>query len=101
MNCIFRLFIVILLIIPQLTQGQSSFKLFNGKNLDGWYAYEVEAGKLENASDLFNVEHHMIRLYGAKAGYLMSDQSFKNFKLTVKFRWNTDSTFARKNDKKK
>lgn len=42
----------------------------------------------------------MIRLYGTKAGYLVSNKSFHDFKLTVEYRWNTDSTFTRKNDKK-
>jgi hypothetical protein len=30
----------------------------------------------------------------------MSDQSFHNFRLTVEFRWNTDTTFIRKNNSK-
>ncbi len=30
----------------------------------------------------------------------MSDQSFHNFQLTVEFRWNTDTTFVKKNNSK-
>lgn len=100
MNYIYRFLIIVLLIIPQLSKGQSKIKLFNGKNLDGWYAFEANAGKLDDASKLFNVENKMIRLYGAKAGYLMSEQSFKNFKLTVKFRWNTAAVSKQKSGKK-
>jgi len=100
MNSIYRLFIFILLTSPFLTRAQSPSKLFNGKNLDGWYAYEPELGKHADASEVFKVDQQMIRLYGAKAGYLMSEQSFHNFQLTVEFRWNTDSTFIKKSNSK-
>lgn len=86
--------------IPFLGFTQKKIKLFNGKNLDGWYAFEPEIGKQNNATNLFKVENNKIRLYGAKAGYIITNKSFKNFKLTMKFRWNTDTTFTRKNDKK-
>ena len=85
-----------LLLVSQVSLGQSTIALFNQQNLDGWYAYEPESGKHTNASELFQVDQQMIRLFGAKAGYLMSEQAFRNFQLTVEFRWNTDSTFTRK-----
>ena len=47
-----------------------------------------------------HVKNKMIRIYGDKIGYLMSEKSFNNFQLTVEFRWNTDSTFSRKSNKK-
>lgn len=83
-----------------ISNAQTTIQLFNQTDLDGWYAYEPESGKHENASDLFTVEHQMIRLFGEKPGYLMSKQSFRDFKLTVEFRWNTDTTFVRKSNKK-
>jgi hypothetical protein len=80
--------------------SQSTIKLFNRKNLTGWYAYEPTAGKQSNAENLFHVKKKMIRLYGDKIGYLMSEKSFSDFQLTVEFRWNIDSTFSRKSNKK-
>lgn len=80
--------------------SQSTVKLFNRKNLTGWYAYEPTAGKQTHAENLFHVEKKMIRLFGDKIGYLMSEKSFRNFQLTVEFKWNTDSTFSRKSNKK-
>ncbi|MFD2725616.1 3-keto-disaccharide hydrolase [Hyunsoonleella rubra] len=90
----------VLLFVPNLTNAQSTIELFNGEDLDGWYAYEKETGKHDNAAEIFQVDHQMIRLYGNKVGYLMSEQSFQNFQLTVEFRWNTDSTFTKKSTKK-
>ena len=100
MNFTYKILIILFLTVSQLSIAQKKITLFNGKNLDGWYAFEPEAGKQENALKLFKVEKHIIRFYGKKAGYIISDQSFKNFKLTVKFRWNTDKTFIRKSDNK-
>ena len=95
-----KIIIILLAFSPVLTQAQKKVQLFNHKDLSGWYAYEPGSGKLTNASDLFSVDKKMIRLYGEKAGYLMSTESFTEFSLTVEFRWNTDTTFMRKNNKK-
>ncbi len=100
MNRLYFLLLTTWLLTPGFTVAQKTIHLFNRKNLDGWYAYEPESGKHTNAADLFSAEHHMIRLYGPKAGYLMSNQSFHDFKLTVQFRWNTDTTFVRRSNSK-
>ena len=100
MKSTYQLLVFALWLLPNFTCAQSTVELFNGKNLDGWYAYESESGKHQNAEDIFHVEEKMIRLYGDKAGYLMSEKSFRNFQLTIEFRWNIDSTFTKKNDKK-
>ena len=93
--------LITLLFVTQFANAQTTtIQLFNQKNLKGWYAYEPETGKHANASDLFSVENGIIRLYGKKAGYLMSEQSFNNFQLTADFRWNTDTTFVRKMNNK-
>ncbi|PTN09736.1 DUF1080 domain-containing protein [Mangrovibacterium marinum] len=80
--------------------AQKSKALFNQENLSGWYAFSKEDGKLEHAEDLFRVSDQMIHLYGPKAGYLMSQKSFREFVLKAEFRWNTDTTFSRKSSKK-
>ena len=101
LNNLHRLQLLItVLFITQFANAQTTLQLFNQKNLKGWYAYEPETGKHANASDLFSVENGLIRLYGNIAGYLMSEQSFHHFRLTVEFRWNTDTTFARKMNNK-
>ena len=91
---------IFFLFLTSSTHLYAQSKLFNGKNLKGWYAYEPKSGKHEKALDLFKVENKMIRLYGDKLGYVMTEKSFKNFQLTVVFRWNTDSTVSRKSNKR-
>ncbi len=99
MKITFILFGFALLLICEPLLSQHKIDLFNGKNLEGWYAFRDEDGKIEDANSVFNVEEGMIRMYGSKAGYLMSDGQYENFKLAVEFRWNTDSTFTRKSNK--
>ncbi|MES2517259.1 MAG: family 16 glycoside hydrolase, partial [Bacteroidota bacterium] len=104
MNINFNYRLLIFLILSTLlatkSQGQKNIKLFNQKNLKGWYAYEPVSGKQNDASKVFHTEKKMIRLYGDKIGYLMSEKSFKNFQLTIEYKWNTDSTVVRKSSKK-
>ena len=100
MNPIYRFLFVILFLLTQNTNAQKRLALFNQKDLKGWYAFGDEKGKVANAAELFSVEDNMIRMYGPKAGYLMSEESFRNFELTVEFRWNTDAKFVKKNNSK-
>lgn len=100
MNWKCRLLIPLLFSFSFLTRAQSTIQLFNRKDLSGWYAFEPSSGKHENASNLFKVDQKMIRLYGNKLGYLMTQQSFRDFKLTAEFRWNIDTSFIQKSGKK-
>jgi len=90
--------LLIFSLIPKYSMAQKSIFLFNQNNLKGWYAFEPETGKHKQGLEVFAVENKMIRCYGKKAGYLITKKSFCNFKLTVEFRWNTDSTFIKKNN---
>lgn len=100
MNHSYRLLLIIVILFSQNNNAQKRIALFNQKDFKGWYAFDEETGKHNNASDLFSVENNTIRMYGPKAGYLMSEESFSNFELTVEFRWNTDTNFVRKNNGK-
>lgn len=99
-----RIFTFILVMVflqfSGIASAKKPLKLFNQKKLSGWYAFNAETGKHTNAADLFTVDKQMIRLFGPTAGYLMTNKSFRNFHLKVEYRWNTDTTFVRKNDKK-
>jgi hypothetical protein len=96
-----KLLTVVFVAISALAFSQEKeIKLFNGKNLQGWYAFEPTTGKHANASDLFSVENGIIKLLGSKPGYLMNETSFKNFKLKAEYRWNLDSTVVAASKKK-
>lgn len=100
MKSIYFFSIIAIVVSSTHSFAQKSIPLFNQKNLRGWYAFEPETGKHQQGLEVFAVENKMIRCYGKKSGYLMSKKSFRNFKLTVDFKWNTDTTFTRKNNSK-
>lgn len=58
--------------------------LFNGKNLDGWKVYGTEKWYVDNGTLV--CESGPDKEYG----YLATDQSFKNFELTVQFKQEAD-----------
>jgi Domain of Unknown Function (DUF1080) len=94
------IFFVLNTLFTTKIKGQTTIKLFNQKNLKGWYAYEPVSGKQKDASKIFHADKKMIHLDGNKIGYLMSEKTFKNFQLTVEYKWNIDSTVIRKSNKK-
>jgi hypothetical protein len=98
MKPIYFLSLIFLLLSTTSSMAQKTISLFNQNDLKGWYAFEPETGKHKEGLDLFTVDNKMIRCHGKKTGYLMSKKTFRNFKLTVDFKWNTDTTFAKKNN---
>ncbi|MGP2570275.1 3-keto-disaccharide hydrolase [Ornithobacterium rhinotracheale] len=74
--------------------------LFNGKDLSQWYAYSKATGVHDNAEEVFAIKDKTIQMYSKTPGYLMSKRSYKNFELTLQFRWNDDASFERRMDAK-
>ena len=62
-------------------------KLFNGKNLDGWYTFLRSKGKNSDPDAIFKVENKMIHVLGKEFGYLSTTDEYDNFHLTVEFKW--------------
>lgn len=69
-----------LLFFSNLTFGQKAISLFNGQNLDGWKIYGTEKWFVEGG--LLYCESGPDKAYG----YLATDQTFKDFDLTVEFK---------------
>jgi hypothetical protein len=70
-----------------ISPGKSTIKLFNGKNLDGWYTFIKEKGKNIDPSNVFTVKDGMIRISGEEFGCITTNDEFENYKLTVEFKW--------------
>ena len=75
--------ILIFLFITHLSLGQSA-DLFNGKDLSGWTIYGTENWYVEDG--LLVCESGP----DAEYGYLGTEESFKNFELTVDFKQGAD-----------
>jgi len=99
-NCSFRDFIKVMgvgAILLVLTGCQSAcqkskseesvIKLFNGKNLDGWYTWMHTTGKNNDPEGLFEVEDGMIHIMGKIFGYMSTEKEYENYRLVAEFKW--------------
>lgn len=62
-------------------------KLFNGRNLDGWYTFLRFKGKDSDPEGIFKVHDKMIHILGKEFGYLGTTGEYDNFHLTIEFKW--------------
>lgn len=65
-----------------------------------WYAFTKTNTKRSESTKVYEFTDGMIRMYGENIGYLMTKKSYKNFELSLEFRWNTEEKFNRGNIKK-
>lgn len=64
-------------------------ELFNGKNLENWYVFLKDRGVNTDPNQVFTVQDGMIRISGAEMGCITTNESFKNYKLTLEYKWGT------------
>ena len=62
-------------------------KLFNGKNLEGWYTFIRDRGRNSDPKGVFTVQKRMIRISGEEYGCIITNEEFENYTLTVEFKW--------------
>jgi len=84
-----------LVLVPSIVHGAESsgalsptnhIKLFNGKDLTGFYTWLVDT-KREDPRRVFTVTNGMIRISGDGLGYLSTEREYKNYRLIVEFKW--------------
>ncbi|HEX6985814.1 MAG TPA: DUF1080 domain-containing protein, partial [Planctomycetaceae bacterium] len=61
-------------------------RLFNGRDLDGWTPWLVDAGR-EDPRGVFTVEGGLLRISGDGYGYLRTDRAYRDYSLVAEFRW--------------
>jgi hypothetical protein len=73
-------------------------RLFNGKNLDGWYPFVEKRGRDNDVKKVFTVENGLIHISGEEYGSIVTNEEYENYKLTVEFKWG-DKTYAPRADR--
>jgi hypothetical protein len=66
-------------------EGDKAIDLLAGDSLDGWNVFLVDS-KIKK-EDVWNVKDGVLVCKGEPLGYLYTKQQFKNFKLTLQWRW--------------
>ena len=67
--------------------GPVSTPLFNGENLDGWYADIPAADGGAEVLPSFVAEDGMLISKGNPQGHLITEGSYSNYQLVVEYRW--------------
>jgi len=65
-----------------------------------WYAFTKTSKQRINPSDVYEFTDGMIRMHGDNIGYLMTNKSYKNFELSLDFRWNIEEKYNKSKAKK-
>jgi hypothetical protein len=73
-----------------------AMKLFNGKDLAGFYTFLRSKGKNNDPDKVFTVQDGAIRVSGQEFGYFCTEQEFENYHLTVEFKWGAETHAPRK-----
>jgi hypothetical protein len=68
-------------------QAQQFVPLFNGKDLDGWYVFLRGLPAGQDTANIFTVTDNMLHVSGKTFGYICTKNSYKNFHLTLEFKW--------------
>lgn len=69
-------------------QPTKPIKLFNGKNLDGWYTW-LRENKYQDPKKVFTVADGMIRVSGEEWGGIATKESYRDYHLIVEWKWGT------------
>lgn len=76
-----------LLLTVSFTASAETIPLFNGKDLTGWKADVPKADKEPNLPPSFEVKNGVLVSNGEPRGHLVTEKSFKDYKLVVEYRF--------------
>lgn len=90
--------IVVALLLPLFFNSCAVQEKKFSKN--DWYAFTKASSLRSNPQDVYEFSNGMIRMHGDNIGYLMTNKSYKNFELSLEFRWNIDEKYNKTKAKK-
>ena len=88
-----------LLLACTITKAQDFTSLFNGKNLDGWYSYIRNTIDMDTAN-VFTVKDNLLQVSGKYFRYIATKKWYKNFHLSLEFKWGVSKHAPRQNTKR-
>ena len=70
-------------------------RLFNGKNLDGWYTFLRESGKNNDPKKVFTINKGVLRISGEEWGCITTNEEYDNYHLIVEYKWGKETHGSR------
>ncbi len=89
--------------IPASSRADGPVRLFNGRDLAGWYTYIPHKDGSDPKADpkgVFKVEDGVIHVSGEEFGCLVTSGEHENYRLVVEFRWGERRWPPRENEKR-
>lgn len=89
-----RLFLIVSTLFLYIGSIQAQYyqKLFNGKDLSGWYTYLQKSGKNHDPLGVFTVDNGILRVSGEEWGGIITNEEFENYRLLLEYKWG-DKTY--------
>lgn len=72
-----------------------TIKLFNGKDLDGWYSF-LQNSKYDDPKRVFTVSNGLLRITGEEWGGITTKAAYRDYHLIVEWRWGVQTWGERK-----
>ncbi|MFP5081324.1 DUF1080 domain-containing protein [Pedobacter sp. JCM 36344] len=74
--------------------------IFNGKDLEGWTKFLQKQGVNRDPQNVFKIEDGVLHVSGQDFGYIATKKSYKNFHLSLEFKWGEKKYPPREHDKR-
>lgn len=78
---------LITMVVGCKSQSESKINLFNGHDLDGWHVDVPAMDSIPDAINPFLIRDGMLVSLGTPAGHLITDATYKDYRLTVEYRF--------------
>jgi hypothetical protein len=73
------------MLLISASMKEKKVKLFNGKDLNNWHKVVFEP--VASLDEVFRVEDGIIKVSGKPNGYIVTSESYSNYRLHVEWRW--------------
>lgn len=74
--------------------------VFNGTDLQGWTKYIEKQGLNNDPQNVFKIENGELHVSGQRFGYIATTKIYKDFHLSVQFKWGDNRYPPRERDKR-
>ena len=97
-----RLLILLTLFPFAFLQAQTDkmHAIFNGKDLEGWTKFLQKQGVNKDPQQVFKIEDGVLHVSGQEFGYVATKKIYKNFHLSLEFKWGEKKYPPREHDKR-
>jgi hypothetical protein len=92
--------IVVLLPVFAIAQNNNMQTIFNGKDLKGWTMFLQKHGLNNDPQNVFRIENNELHVSGQDFGYIATEKSYRNFHLSLDFKWGEKRYPPRLNEKR-